>query len=130
MASADFRRVPSPLTDDSSARRQVEQADPRGGSPRPPFGGLFGATRPMHILSGSSNNAALPPRIRRMAVTAQDLPVRLAPLDLPMRMNEDGFVMLGSLACSHRPCIEFLFVTSQPPMVARSFDENAADDDT
>ena len=46
------------------------------------------------------------PRIRRMAFTAQVL-------DLPMQMNEDGFVMFGSLACPHRPSIEFLFVTSQ-----------------
>jgi len=46
------------------------------------------------------------PRIRRMAFAAQAL-------DLPMRMNEDGFVMSGSLACPHRPCIEFLFVASQ-----------------
>ncbi|APZ95699.1 hypothetical protein Fuma_05358 [Fuerstiella marisgermanici] len=46
-----------------------------------------------------------------------------------MRMNEDGFVMIGSLTCPHRPCIRFLFVEFQPPMVARSFDENAADDD-
>ena len=30
-----------------------------------------------------------------------------------MRMNEDGFVMVGSLACPHRPSIGFLFVTSQ-----------------
>jgi len=37
--------------------------------------------------------------------------------------------MFGSLACPHQPCIEFLSVTHQPPMVARSFDENAADDD-
>ena len=41
-----------------------------------------------------------------MAFTAQAL-------DLPMRMNEDGFVMFGSLTCPHRPSIEFLFVTSQ-----------------
>jgi hypothetical protein len=51
-------------------------------------------------------------------------------LDLPMRMNEDGFVRFGSLTCPHRPCIEFLSVTFQPPMVARSFDENATDDDS
>ena len=46
------------------------------------------------------------PRIRRMAFAAQAL-------DLPMRMNEDGFVRFGSLTCPHRPCIEFLSVTSQ-----------------
>ena len=34
-------------------------------------------------------------------------------LDLPMRTNEDGFVMLGSLACPHRPCIKFLSVASR-----------------
>jgi hypothetical protein len=28
-------------------------------------------------------------------------------------LNEDGFVMVGSLAWPHRPCIGFLSVTSQ-----------------
>ncbi len=46
------------------------------------------------------------PWIRRVTFAAQ------AP-DLPMRMNEDGFVMIGSLTCPHRPCIRFLFVASQ-----------------
>ena len=31
-------------------------------------------------------------------------------LDLPNRLNEDGFVKLGSLAWSIRPCIKFLSV--------------------
>jgi len=30
-----------------------------------------------------------------------------------MWMNENGFVMVGPLACPHRPCIKFLSVTSQ-----------------
>ena len=41
-----------------------------------------------------------------------------------MQRNGDGFVMIGSLTCPHRPFIRFLFVDFQPPMVARSFDES------
>ncbi len=47
-----------------------------------------------------------PPWIRRPTFAAQ------AP-DLPMRLNEDGFAMVGSLAWPHRPCIGFLSVASQ-----------------
>jgi len=46
------------------------------------------------------------PWIRRPTFAAQAL-------DLPMRLNEDGFVMVGSLTCPHRPFIEFLSVASQ-----------------
>jgi len=47
-----------------------------------------------------------PPWVRRSTFAAQAL-------DLPMRTNEDGFVRVGSLADPHRPCVEFLSVTSQ-----------------
>ena len=46
------------------------------------------------------------PWVSRSTVTA------LA-LDLPNRLNENGFVKLGSLARSIRPSIKFLFVASQ-----------------
>ena len=64
----------------------------------PPLTGDSSAFRQAWVTDTSSGS----PWIRQMTFAAQ------AP-DLPMRMNEDGFVKLGPLTCPHRPCIGFLF---------------------
>ena len=68
---------------------------PQSPTAAPPFG--------QALLTGTCDRS---PWIGRLTFTAQTL-------DLPLRMNEDGFVMLGTLTGPHRPCIEFLSVTSQ-----------------
>ena len=68
---------------------------PQSPTVAPPFG--------QALLTGTCDRS---PWIMHTTFAAQAL-------DLPMQTNEDGFVMMGSLACPHRPCIEFLYVTSQ-----------------
>ena len=71
------------------------RARPQSPTAAPPFG--------QALLTGTFDRS---PRIRHTTFAAQAL-------DLPRGTNDNGFVMLGPLTDPHRPCIEFLSVTSQ-----------------